>query len=468
MNRRDFFQKGAAATLGLTLMNPAGAAVGDINGWDRRKKRARNIIFLVSDGMSAGTLNMADMLLQHKEGRSSHWMRLYREQRITRALMDTASANALVTDSAAASSAWGGGVRVNNGALNIGPNGEIYQPILRKFQAAGKATGCVTTVPVTHATPAGFCVNNPARGNMEDIAVQYLPSRFDVMMGGGAELFSKDARQDGRDLFQEYQSQGYQVARTRQEMLAAQPGKPILGVFHEGGLPYALDHENDAELKAKVPTLAEMTAKAIELMRTNPKGFVLQVEGGKVDWAAHGNDIGGLLYDQIAFDDAIKVAIAFAEKDKETLVIITTDHGNANPGVFYGVSSNKRFATVHHFKQTNEWVMRRMEENFTPAQIIERIEAAQGIAIREEEAASLLKSLIAAKNRQPGQSPFEVLAKAQTAHTAVGWASMDHSADFVELAMFGPGSEMLKPFVLNTELHNFMLLAAGERALVAP
>lgn len=92
--------------------------------------KAKNIIFLVSDGMSIGTPTMTDLLMQRKLGKESKWMNLYRENKVHHAFMDTASADSLVTDSAAAASAWGGGVRVKNGALNMGPNGIEYKPIL--------------------------------------------------------------------------------------------------------------------------------------------------------------------------------------------------------------------------------------------------------------------------------------------------------------------------------------------------
>src|SRR5690606_27147212 len=134
--------------------------------------------------------------------------------------------------------------------------------------------------------------------------------------------------------------------------------------------------------------LAEMTKQAIHHLSKNKKGFVMQVEAGKVDWAAHANDTAALLYDQIAFDDAVKAAIDFAEKDGETLVIITTDHGNANPGLF---GANLNFDKLHHFKQTNDWSLRGINRNFSASQIVERMEAAQGIAITKDEAASLLK-----------------------------------------------------------------------------
>lgn len=456
MNRRHFFKTGTFAALSGSLLGSRTLARAP------REAATKNVIFLVSDGMSTGTLNMADLLLQRKEGRSSTWLGLYRENKIRRALMDTASANSLVTDSAAASSAWGGGVRVPNGALNVGADGREHRPILQKFKAAGKSVGCVTTVPITHATPAGFCVVSKSRGSMNDIARQYLDLRFDVLMGGGTEQFLAEERGDKKDLFSEFRRAGYHVARTRDEMLALKPGGPVLGAFHEDGLPYSLDRAQDAALQKTVPTLAELTATAIARMQSNPKGFVLQVEGGKVDWAAHANDVGGLLYDQLAFDEAVKVAVDFAEKDQNTLVVITTDHGNANPGLFSG--GDRKFDRIQQFRHTNEWILNGITKDFTAAQVVERVEAAQGIVLKADEAQSLLSHYTQLDETgvyNPRKLPFRQLAQLQTAHTSVGWAGIDHSADFVELAMLGPGSEALPALVKNVDLHPFLLKATG-------
>jgi len=466
MKRRDFFRNGSLAFIGASVMTNRGFA--NVHSPGRSgSSRAKNIIFMVSDGMSTGTLNMADLLLRRKEGRRSHWLSLYDEQKVTRALMDTASASSLVTDSAAASSSWGGGVRVNNGSLNVGPDGTFYKPILQKFKEAGKSVGCVTTVPITHATPAGFCINNNKRGDMDEIALQYLPLQFDVMMGGGREHFTAASRRDKQDLVAAYRQKNYRVVTARSELMntSQEEDKPLLGIFSEGGLPYSLDHAQDKPAVSSIPTLAEMTAGAINRLKKNPRGFVMQVEGGKVDWAAHANDAGALLYDQIAFDQAIKVAIDFAEKDKETLVIITTDHGNANPGLFYGNNASRNFDSIQNFKHTNDWILNGIQKDFKAGQVIERIEYAQGWIAKEEEAAELLKhytSLDESGLYNPRKLPFRYLAQIQEQRTSVGWGAMDHSADYVELAMFGPGSELLKPFVKNTDLHNFMLTVTGK------
>ena len=460
MNRRDFFTNGSAGLLAghLTLFG----APGDAKAFSKGKQSAKNIIFMVSDGMSTGTLNMADLLLNRKDGHMSSWMKLYAEQTGRRAFMETSSSNALVTDSAAGSSAWGGGRKVPNGNLNVNADGSFNKPILQKFKEAGKSVGCVTSVTITHATPAGFCINNKSRGDESEIASQYLDLKFDVMMGGGAEFFLSEKRKDKTDLFAAYEKAGYTVARSRDSMLSLDnTQKPIMGVYCEGALPYALDTFQNFDLQKAIPTLAEMTRKTLDLLSKNPRGFAVQIEGGKVDWAAHSNDAGGLLYDQIAFDEAVQAALGFAAKDKETLVIITTDHGNANPGLF---GSDKQFDLLQKFKHTNNWILGELDTKPTTAQLIERIEFAQGYAIKQSEAEKIL-ARFGNKNEAglyvANKPLFRELANVQTQYTGIGWAGMDHSADYVELAMFGPGSETLKPFVKNTELHNFMLEMTG-------
>lgn len=271
MQRRHFLQNSLIAVTGSTIFSNKGlAASSDMaRQFGKQIKMAKNIIFMVSDGMSTGTLNMADLLLQRKYGRRSHWLNLYDQKLVNRALMDTASASSMVTDSAAASSAWGGGVRVKNGSINVGENGALYQPILQKFKAAGKSVGCVTTVPVAHATPAGFCVNNNKRGDMDEIAQQYLPLQFDCMMGGGADNFLATGRRDKTDLLNQYQAKGYDIVQDRTALMESNSDKikPLLGLFHSGGLPYSLDQTQDKSLMTTIPTLAEMTHKAIQHMK---------------------------------------------------------------------------------------------------------------------------------------------------------------------------------------------------------
>lgn len=465
MKRRDFFRNTALAAAGSTVISPFRSTAAPIHPlFDRAaEKTAKNIIFMVSDGMSIGTLSMANMLSERRDGKLSAWMSLYQEGKAVRGLMDTASANSLVTDSAAASSSWGGGVRVNNGALNVTPEGNRPVPILQKFKAVGKSVGCVTTVPITHATPAGFCVNSDSRDDQAEIALLYHDLRFDVMMGGGTEFFSGDKRQDKQDVFGKFVASGFSVVKTRDEMLSTDVSQtPLLGVFHPDGLPYALDRAHDEALKTDTPSLTEMVTTAIGRLKQNPKGFALQIEAGKVDWGAHANDTGALIYDQLEFDNALAAVLAFAEADRETLVIVTTDHGNANPGLF-GATTN--FEKIIGFKHTNDWVLQGIDSDFNAHQVRERIDYAQGYAINADEAVRLLTHYVTDRGADglynPYKLPFADFADIQRKYTSIGWAGTGHSGDHVEVAAFGAGAELLKPFVRNTDLHYLMLEAAG-------
>ena len=464
MIRRDFLKTGTLSALGISLLSTTETFGHFLSPDEKAFGTAKNIIFLVSDGMSNGTLTMANLLSQRMYGRESKWVSLYRENKVVRAFMDTASADSMVTDSAASSSAWGGGVRVKNGSLNVNADGSFNTPILQKFKNAGKKVGCVTTVPITHATPAGFCISNKSRSDQNGIALQYLPLRFDVMMGGGDQYFNATKRKDKVNVYAQFEKADYQVAKTKQQMLSLNHQKPILGVFDNDALPFTVDYAHDQKLQNTIPTLSEMTVKAIDLMKDHQDGFVLQVEGGKVDWAAHANDTPGLLFDQLEFDLAVEKAIEFAEKDRNTLVIITTDHGNGNPGLFGEDNADQKFDLFQKFKHSNDWVLNNIKPNDTTANLIALINDAQGYTISNEQAKDLLthyEKLDGGGLYNARKLPFELFGKIQSNYTSVNWGSMEHSADYVELAAFGPGSTLMSPFVRNNELHNMMLNATG-------
>ncbi|TVR76268.1 MAG: twin-arginine translocation signal domain-containing protein, partial [Chitinophagaceae bacterium] len=140
-NRRNFLKKGAigSALLGTGVLLPGCASsTTKAEGSENLKpSKAKNVIILVSDGMSMGTLSMADHYIRQKENRASHWIDLYEKGKVKRSLMDMASENSLVTDSAAAGSSWGCGYRVNNGSINIGTEGQAFKPINKWFKEAG-------------------------------------------------------------------------------------------------------------------------------------------------------------------------------------------------------------------------------------------------------------------------------------------------------------------------------------------
>ncbi len=216
----------------------AAAVFGTAQAATSPAKKVRGVVFMVSDGMSPGVLTLAEAWSRLTRKRGTCWWKLFNDRAAARGLMDNASANSLVTDSAAASSAWGGGKRVNNGAINVSQDGREITPIAAVLKKQYNARiGLVTTATVTHATPAGFAASVSARKDENAIAPQYL-DRVDVILGGGSGYFESKLRPDKRDLAADFTKAGYQIVSRRNELSAAR-GDKLLGVFTRGHLPFS-------------------------------------------------------------------------------------------------------------------------------------------------------------------------------------------------------------------------------------
>jgi alkaline phosphatase len=389
--RREILHLGlaGAAGLALTKLTPAQSS-------PRRAGRVKNIIFMVSDGMSAGVPSLADEFGKLVRGKGSFWYQLLQSPDATLGFFDMAALNSLVTDSASASSAWGSGSRIFNGQINVLPDGTRLTPIAPIVKQAGKKVGLVTTTRITHATPAGFAAVQPRRDDEDDIAPQYL-NVVDVLMGGGLRHYASDRRKDGKDLIKTYQDAGYVFWNTRDQVISNARPQKVLGLFYDSHLPYTIDHIHSDALKRTVPTLAEMTRKALEILGDAPNGFLLQVEGGRVDHAAHANDAAGIMWDQLAFDDAVEVVYEFVAKRDDTLMIITSDHGNSNPGL-NGMgdeyeASNKAMAMLQHAKCSFEELPKKLRNAGRADEVRDILKEQLGIEINGEEANALAGAL---------------------------------------------------------------------------
>lgn len=407
--------------------------------------------------MSHSVLMMAEFLSRIARKRGTRWAAMINDANATNGSMDVASLTGPVTDSSASSSAWGSGARVENAAVNMLPDGTRLTPILQLAKQQGLRTGLVTTATITHATPAGFAAIERHRDDEENIAVQYK-GVVDVAMGGGQRFFLPERRKDKRDVPGEYKQAGYQFAATRAELLAAAVDKPLLGVFSPGHVPYNLDHKN---LSAPPPTLAEMTKFALDALthKTN-KGFVLQVEGGRIDHAAHDNDIAALLWEQLDFDDAVGMCLDFAARRGDTLVVVTSDHGNSTPG-FNGMGkeykdSAKCFERILEAKSSFEGMAPKLQGGKpSGSDVTDLLKAGRGLEFTAAEGALLARAFAGEKgislNRR--QDSFKgVLGQLLGNHYGVGFTGMDHTGEYVQLNAYGPGAQPFSGFLRNTEV----------------
>ncbi|NBR87599.1 MAG: hypothetical protein EBS84_14745 [Proteobacteria bacterium] len=481
LNRRRFFTRSGllaatslAAPAAVRAAAPGNAAPG---------QQPRHIIHMVADGMAMATLSMADHLSRAVRGRGLSWMNLYNQPGTVGSFMDVRSLNSLVTDSSASSCAWGSGSRIVNGTVNVLPDGTVLTPLYTLFGQQGWKRGLVTTTEITHATPAGFAASGLKREAAESIAVQYLERGIEVLLGGGQKFFDPAKRKDKRDLVPDYKSAGYQVFKSATDFAAAKNDGKWLGIFSNSHLPFTVDWNHDAKLKASVPHLAELTRKALAKLE-NESHFILQVEGGRVDHGAHMCDAVAALYDQVAFDEALDVVLDFQKRHPDTLVVITTDHPTGNPGLC-GIGSNYGFSSalftnVQRVKKSFSEILKSWNVPGPDATPLAKGEVAKPIqqdpkaiaqALREatdyqvsEEKTAVLASFLARK----GKAQFTLmnasvaqLGQLMANHLGIGWTGTAHCSDFVPLVALGPGSERFRGFIQNTDVFRHYTQLAG-------
>jgi alkaline phosphatase len=350
------------------------------------------------------------------------------------------------------------------------PDGTPLVPIGVLARDKGKRIGLVTTTTVTHATPAGFAAISRDRDDEAGIATQYI-DLCDVVLGGGSSFFEAGSRRDKRDLVADYQKAGFSVIRDKQELAAAK-GPRLLGLFSRSHLPYALDLRNDSTVGPNVPALAEMAETALRLLEGSPKGFLLQIEGGRVDHAAHDSDAASMLWEQLGFDDAIGVVLRFAEKHPDTLVVITTDHGNSNPGLN---------GTGNEYAETNECFRRLLDAKSSisrvtpkltvrPAQGAPRggprpmpttqlvndvIKATYGVELAPDETEKLRSIMGGGKRVTIGKQydkAVGVLGQVLSNYNGIGWTGTSHTSDYAVVVALGPGSSRFQGLIRNTDV----------------
>jgi alkaline phosphatase len=373
----------AVALLSAALFVTAGAAAQSGSEFDRAaarvlarerqepavlRKRAKNVILFIGDGMGISTITAARILEGQNKGGLGEDNRLAFEEFGYTALVKTFTADQQTPDSAPTATAMVTGWKANDGTLSVDPQTpqdsvdaavvapHVLTTILEQSSARGLSTGIVTTTRITHATPAANYAHTPNRdleddsqlppgATLHDIAAQLIDHQkqghgIEVVMGGGrAQLLpstvtdpeysgQKGRRRDGRNLVEEWLTAqpGSQYVWNKAQFDAVDASKVqhLLGLFEPSHMQYDVDRPADG---AGEPTLAAMTGKAIEVLRQNRKGYYLMVEGGRIDHAHHAGNAYRALTDAIAFSDAVRAAVQMTNPD-ETLILVTADHSH--------------------------------------------------------------------------------------------------------------------------------------------
>ena len=293
-------------------------------------KKVKNIIFMIGDGMGLEQISAAWVC-------NGGALNLDNFTKV--GIQRTYSANKLVTDSAAAGSALATGQKTNNGMIAMNPDTVAVKSLAEEAMEKGKRAGAAVTCRVTDATPAVFFSHAPSRKFMDDIAVQMTNSGLYFLSGGGTKYWS--GREDGLDLVGQAEAMGYTYVETKEDMMAVEEG-PIIALMDEYELQPALDRGD---------ILPSAVQKALQVL-DNKKGFFLMIEGSMIDDGGHDNKAGKTMEEIFDFDRTLGLVLEWAEKDGETLVIVTADHATGGMTLLGGSIDEKKirvnYSTTGH------------------------------------------------------------------------------------------------------------------------
>jgi alkaline phosphatase len=277
--------------------------------FSQEEKKVKNVILMIGDGMGLSQLSTAYYYNDGKEPNFSRFPIV--------GLINTSSAKQRVTDSAAGATAFATGRRSYNGAISVDTNERTIPTIIEAIRRKGIKSGLIATSSITHATPASFYAHAASRSYHELIA-QFLPkSGVDFFAGGGLKYFNK--RADKMNILEILERNGFVLDTNRLTTDTRMDTALRYGYFlAESGLP--------SKLEGRQEFLTEATKRGLEYLDPFEKGFFLMVEGSQIDWEGHGTNAIGIIEEVKDFDKAVGAALDFAEKDGETLVIVTADH----------------------------------------------------------------------------------------------------------------------------------------------
>lgn len=433
-------------------------------------KPVKNLIVMIPDGTTVSVYSAARWFKYYNGMGQRLHIDPYFSGTIT-----TFSSNAPIGDSAPTGSAYATGVLQQSGNVAIYPEASendifpvdesrTWQPAATILEAMKieqkKAVGLVVTCEFPHATPADFSAHHYKRSNYSALGAQMAYQNLDVMFGGGTGILTDDIKTH-------FANTGTTLISDDRQALLNYNGKgKVWALFGEKALPYNIDRNPD-----KIPSIAEMTAKALDVLSQNQNGFFLMVEGSQVDWAAHANDAATMIDEYLAFDEAVGKVVEFAKADGNTAVVIMTDHGNSGFSIgsdrcsgYDRLSMEEIFGAVSGYKLSNNGLEAILVD--TPADQFKSVfKKYTGIDLTDEE----LELLLSSKNYKESDytkvgtsnNMAHNIGNILNEHTCFGFTTGGHTGEEVLLAAYHPQGDVPHGNMLNTELNQYLQKVSG-------
>lgn len=442
-------------------------------------QQAKYVFFFIGDGMGLNQVNTTEMYRAELKGRIGAEQLLFGSFPVA-GMATTYSATNSITDSAAGGTALATGKKTYNGAIGVDTERNRLESVAFRAKQSGKKVGIATSVSVDHATPASFYAHQPDRNMYYEIACELPQSGFDFFAGAG--FLKPDKTADGKkatNICSVIEEAGYVIARGLDQYRQKADGADKMLLLQAEGkaadcLPYAIDRK-DGDL-----TLAQITESAVDfLSKDNKKGFFLMVEGGKIDWACHSNDLGTVVNEVMDLDAAVAVAYEFYKKHpKETLIVITADHETGGLGMGRkGYTLN--LDALSHQKVSEEGLSKlvtdlRKYKDVTWQQAKQLLSETMGfwtelpLTWEQErtlhdvfEESFVQQKVKFAETLYSRTEPLAAAAKQVMSQIArAGWTTGDHSAEYVPVYAVGAGADLFMGKMDNTDIPERIARAA--------
>ena len=288
----------------------------------KKVEKPLNIILLIGDGMGLAQISAAAFM------QGGLALELFKNI----GLVKTSSANNYITDSAAGATAYSTGEKTYNGAIGLSQDSLSLPTILELSEAHGLSSGLIATCSITHATPAAFFAHQKNREMHREIASDFYGKGIDYVAGSGKPYFD--------------------MGKLSADHYTVHTGKDLIGLKAIQKFFWFYNDSVDApKSKARGTWLKDATTQGIQFLSSNKKGFFLMVEGSQIDWGGHDNDFNYTVSELIDFDEAVRVALEFAKKDGNTLVLVTADHETG--GLSLDAGDLKQRTIEHHYASTH-------------------------------------------------------------------------------------------------------------------
>jgi len=441
---------------------------------------AKYVFLFIGDGMGDNQIYVTELYKAALNGQLAYEPLTFSQFPIQSFAITTSASN-LITDSSASASAMATGYKVNNHEVSIDPKtGLNYKTFAEKAKEAGFKIGILSSVTIDHATPASFYAHQKSRNDYDAISLQIAQSNFDFFGGGG--VHNLGSVEDEKSVAYSLDSKGYKYLITEKEIRNLKKGDTKIVAVNPGsysGREFYWEIDKNPESLS----LAFFTKKGIELL-DNEKGFFMMVEGGKIDWGAHSNDLATAIYETIAFDNAIKEAVKFYNKHKdETLIIVTADHETGGLSLGSNASGGLKLDLLQYQKtsaqefERNLSKLKKLERKVSFEEVLDSVKTnfglgdkEKGLELNKAETKWLLEAyeneFVALKEINPDRDyldrysdkPFTLrVVTILNTKAGVAWSTTGHTASKVPVKALGVGQEYFKSTIDNTEINDIIV-----------